>query len=275
MFLAIFGVLISIILILFAPKATLLAEISLGVLGAALLAPVVIGLARSISGDDVLAPPDSVRDFSAIAYAASSDADMAELSRFAMKQFGETFPAEVDAAAVRSGCAIGLRLANDKGINIGFLDVYHFREDVLALWRQGQVQETTMTLDQFAPIGSIADPAAHDLHLVLGALYIDTSNPVATYHLAYGLIQAAKDYLNFEFKNFRSVVIFATIFSPAGGRWAKKEGFALDIRGDKRGAAGGGHDVYVLNFKPGGANPRESFSVYGNGCEYRIGLRLR
>ncbi len=136
---------------------------------------------------------------------------------------------------MRGGSALGLRLADEQGRNIGFLDAYHFRDDVLAIWRQGDVDEKAMTLDQFVPVANM--PSGGTLNLVLGAAlhrHLQSGR-----HLSPGgggLIEAAKDYLKFALRDFATVNVYASIFSSAGRRWARKEGFVPDILGAKRGS---------------------------------------
>src|SRR5450432_2759867 len=86
MLLAVFGIVATVIFILFPDHARAVAGITLAALALILAWPLAAGLTRVVSaGDDVLAPPDRMREFSAISYAATSDADMHELTRFAIR----------------------------------------------------------------------------------------------------------------------------------------------------------------------------------------------
>jgi len=242
----------------------------------AMLLPIPVGITRLFSKEpsQVEPPPEDVREYFAVSYALSSDIDHRELVRFAQEEFGETFPDGVDIRAVRSGCAIGLRLTDNDKKNIGFLDFYHFSASALDQWRNGRLDERTMSSADFVPISSIPNPYQHELKLVVGALFIDTAKPMTDYHLAHVLLEAGREYLNSECNNFKAITLYATIFSEPGRRWAKKYHFEEDIPGNKREKNGGGHDVYFCRFVPTPTTPRKSFSTYGSHCEYRLNLRI-
>ena len=92
------------------------------------------------------------------------------------------------------------------------------------------------------------------LELVVGALYINAGNSHRNLGMAQNLIDAARDYIETECVGFNEVVVYATIFSEAGKRWAKLSEFTQVLAGKNRGVAGGGHDVYRWSLFPKGAN---------------------
>jgi len=115
------------------------------VVGFAVLAYPAVLVARRMSwerSEDVAPPPEiETRRYIAIPYFATNDQDMLELSAFAAKQFaGETIPGAVLLQAVRCKSVLGLRLTTeDRRTNLGFLDVIHFRKEILDKWLSGEV----------------------------------------------------------------------------------------------------------------------------------------
>ena len=274
MFLNIIGVLLAILVVVFAHESVVLSLAGLALLALLLGAGLVLAVRRSkkTDKDQIVKAPSEVRKYRAVTYAASSDPDLKELNRFALAQFGETFPPDAIDTAVRNGGAFGLRLTDEQGQNLGFLDAFHFRADVLKEWREGRLDEKTVRAEHFVPVGSIANPAAHELELAVGAIFI--KNSFANHYLAHALIEAGKDYLGYACRDFPRIRLYATIFSDSGLSWASKEDFQIDIAGRKRGPMGGGHPVYVGDFVPRGVTPRPCYSAYSRHSEYRVQLRM-
>jgi hypothetical protein len=265
------GFVIAIVTVVSAARAPELAVALLALLALGALVILAIAGFRSLAPEPA-PPPQDVREFQATSYKLSSDTDMTELSKLALAMFGQTFPDSVDTSAVRGGCALGLRLATMSGHNIGFLDAYHFRADVLEEWRFGNLNELTMTADHFAAIPSIAN--GQEINLVVGALYIDAPGLTGDRGLASALVTAGWQYLNAACSEFAKVNLYATIFKEAGRAWAEKKGFKMDIPRDKRGKAGGEHDLYVLQFVPSKTPPQEVVEAFGSRYEYHIHLRV-
>ncbi|MGC8469823.1 MAG: hypothetical protein ACP5NI_07960, partial [Acetobacteraceae bacterium] len=197
------------------------------------------------------------------------------LAGMARKKFGETFPDGVDLFAVRHGCALGLRLTLDDGRSVGFLDVYHLTDAAMGLWLNGELDERRMTVEDFAPIPPAAERAGRDISFVLGALLVDTSSLYVDHHLTRIFVDAGKDYFSEQCYGFTAVQVYATIFSEAGKRWARAEGFEEVVAADKRGRFGGGHAVYRATLRPAGGTAKKSYRCHSHNLKYQYVLLLR
>jgi hypothetical protein len=198
--------------------------------------------------EDVAPPPEiETRRYIAIPYFATNDQDMLELSAFAAKQFaGETIPGPVMLQAVRCKSVLGLRLTTeDRRTNLGFLDIIHFRKDILQKWLSGEVEEPKLTAADFQPIAKVAP--AETLEFAVGALYLKAGMHTRNHHVPSALVAAAMRYVDQMCVGHAGVRLYATIFSTSGDSWAKRVGFKLYQKKETRKGSASKHDVYVLN----------------------------
>lgn len=215
-----------------------------------LIYPAVL-VARRMSwerSEDVAPPPEiETKRYIAIPYFATNDQDMLELSAFAAKQFaGETISGPVMLKAVRCKSVLGLRLTTeDRRTNLGFLDVIHFRKDVLEQWLSGDVEEPKLTADDFQPLAKVAP--ADTLEFAVGALYLKPGMHTRNHHVPSALVAAAIRYIGQMCAGHPDARLYATIFSASGDSWAKRVGFKLYQKKETRKGNAAKHDVYVMN----------------------------
>ncbi len=118
------------------------------------------------------------------AYTYKPGSDLKRLSEFAHKVFkGDTMKAEIVQYAVKKRAATGLRLTDAKGDNVGFLDVFHFTENAMEQWKNGDLPEDALREEDFRKF-----PAkGRTLDLAMGAIYLKpgvergvaTSSPIS------------------------------------------------------------------------------------------------
>jgi len=191
------------------------------------------------------------QEYFAIAYSDSSDQDLLELSKFSTEFFGDdTVPADVLLQAVHNGSVLGLRLTTeDRKHNVGFLDVIHFRDDILKKWISGDESEEQLQPDQFEQI-DLVKPSAPHLKLAIGALCVKHATIAADFHRTAAFVNAGIEYLKRKCARYEEVTLYATIFNEAGGkRWAEETGFTLHLSAQRRLGLGRKYDVYELSLK--------------------------
>lgn len=184
------------------------------------------------------------------AYPYEADSNLRKLSAFAHEEFkGNTMAADMVQFAVRTNAAIGLRLADENGNNVGFLDVYHFRDDVLEKWINGTIAEENIGEDDFEPIPDNPKPG-QKLHLVVGAILVKRKpfepSPVTL------LVAIAENYIRQVCAKFDHIVLYASIFDPNDGlRLARLSGFRDHRDKADRIPHGTKHDVMIRDIRRG------------------------
>jgi hypothetical protein len=207
------------------------------------------------------APPSSDREVKLIARPYQADSSqlrpserisLGSLTHVAEAEFeGDTMRKEVVQAAVQNRCALGLKIKDPTGRDVGFFDIYHLKPEVMSRWLSGSVYERDLTPDDFEPIDVIRQRGDATIEFFVGAILLKHRNPVYNFYFGPLLATASLSYLHHELRQFRKVKIYASIFSEAGRRYADLFRFLPDIPGGQRGAAGGGHDIYSVSFVPG------------------------
>lgn len=169
--------------------------------------------------------------------------DLERLSEFAHKVFeGDTMKAEIVQHAVRMKAAVGLRLTNPQGENVGFLDAFHFTEDIMQQWMNGDIAEDALRKEDFRKIPARGE----ELDLAVGAIYVarrsaanHTVHPGVAHHFA----NIGELFLRKSFPKFHRINLYATIF-PSGKRIANDYKFAVKTAAAKRtGRYANGHDL--------------------------------
>ena len=192
-------------------------------------------------------PAVSTVCFGVCAY--SPDSHLKALSAFAHRVFeGDTMSAEIVQNAVSTNCAIGMRLTDEAGSDVGFFDVFRLTPAALAQWLNGNLSEPELTSQDFEPI-------SHDvannrpLELIVGAIYIEPkvakSEPSLAFQLAdIGQMQLWKKCLGWD-----EIKIYSSIFSGQGERLAALYGFSRSIYKQHRVGSGARHDVWVRTMR--------------------------
>lgn len=215
-------------------------------------------------------PPDTNREeyFNASPYArdwrSPTDMEMSRinsLSNVASEEFeSDTFKNEVIFSAIKRGCAIGLKLSDKKGRDIGFLDLYHLSPDALKKWIKGSISEKDMKKSDFVPIATALDKGERSLDLIVGAILLNHSNPLYNYYLGPLLVSAFHAYAASALKDFEKVNLYASIYSSSGQRYAELFDFEPCLSAEDRDNASGGHAIYQGVFEPN--DP--SFNFFAN-----------
>jgi hypothetical protein len=170
--------------------------------------------------------------------------DLEQLSAFAHKAFkGDTMKAEIVQHAVQTGAAAGLRLTDAAGNNVGFADVFHFTDEAMEKWKNGDLAEDALRKSNFRKIPAKGET----LDLAFGGIYVD---PAADRGLAIHFANCAQQFLRERFAKFRQVNIYATIFSDEGEILAAYCGFDIALKAKKRGPHANGHDLRLLTIDP-------------------------
>lgn len=172
------------------------------------------------------------------AHAYKPGSDLKRLSEFAHKVFkGDTMKAEIVQQAVKKGAATGLRLTDAKGDNVGFLDVFHFSEDALEQWKNGDLPEDALREEDFRKIPL----KGQTLDLAMGAIYL---KPGVERGVAHQFANIGELFLRKSFPKFRRINLYATIFAPDGERIAKLYKFEISKKAkDRSGRHANGHDL--------------------------------
>jgi hypothetical protein len=168
---------------------------------------------------------------------------LAELSKFASQVFGgDTMRAEVVRDVVGKRAALGVRLTDIGGKNIGFFDVFHLRPDALLDWLEGKLQEPGMDGSHFEPIPKpLGDDAI--LELIVGAIYIAPQYSKSETGLAVAFAECCQRYLWQRCAGFSEIVLYASIFKPEGERLARIYDFENYKVGGNRAGPAKKHDV--------------------------------
>lgn len=173
----------------------------------------------------------------------------------AQKEFeGDTMRWDVVRAAVMNGCALGLKIRDDRGRDVGFFDIYHLRPDPLLNWINGTLAESKLEPADYEPIETAASRGDKSIEFIVGAILMRHENPIYNFYFGPLLGAASKRYLAYELRRFQKVVLYASIFSKAGRRYSQIFAFQPHLPAEKRGSASGGHDVYRASFSPADRN---------------------
>jgi hypothetical protein len=191
---------------------------------------------------------------------------IASLTPAAEEEFsGDTMRAEVVQAAVGNRCALGLRVSDSSGADVGFFDIYHVKDEAMTNWLKGTVYERDMTEQDFEPISAVENRGETSIDFIVGAILMKHGNPVYNYYVAPLIIAAAQHYLAHTLQKFTTVRLFASIFSKAGGRFAEIFGFSLFLDRSQRGPAGKEHDIHCRSFVPNGLD-----ATYFSQSEHKV-----
>ena len=170
--------------------------------------------------------------------------DLLKLSSFAFKAFdGDTMKPEIVQHAVKIGAATGLRLTDAQGINVGFLDVFHFTDDIMEQWKNGDIPEDQLRKEDFLRIPS----KGQILSLAVGAIYL---SPDVERGVAHQFANMGEIFLRETFPKFQQINLFATIFKPDGARIAKAYKFEISKEAkDRTGPYADDHDLRLRTVK--------------------------
>jgi hypothetical protein len=92
-------------------------------------------------GRKVPAPPPPDKEVKFTARPMEDHPNVEGLTGLAVEEFeGDTMRAEVVRGALESRSAIGLRIQNSAGQNIGFCDFYHLKKDAFQEWLEGSMR---------------------------------------------------------------------------------------------------------------------------------------
>jgi hypothetical protein len=228
----------------------------------------VVGRKRSM-----LASPRVKVEFTARPYVpaqtpvrAADLARIASLTPAAEEEFsGDTMRAEIVQAAVRSGCALGLRVSDESGLDVGFFDIYHLKEESMRNWIAGTVYERDMTERDFESISNVESGGEASVDFMVGAILMKHGNPVYNYYVAPLIMAAAQHYLLHALQHFTTVRLFASIHSKAGARFAEIFGFSPFLDHTRRGPAGKEHDIFCRSFSTNGLD-----ATYFSQSEHKV-----
>jgi hypothetical protein len=200
-------------------------------------------------------PPDTEIRFTA--RSSTLHPELSKLTDVAVEQFeGDTMRHAVVQAAFRNGCALGLRIKDQHGKDVGFLDFYHVKRDVLDQWVAGTKYEKEIEETDFEPIAAAAARGDKHLRLFIGALLLKSQNRIYDYYLAPLVVTATKQHMRQQLAGFDMITIYASLFSKAGIRYAELEGMRVFRRKEDRGLAGADHDIVISSFRPHEAETR-------------------
>ena len=183
------------------------------------------------------------------AYPYSADSRLRRLSAFANKAFeGDTMNADVVQYAVAEKCAVGMRLTDEAGRDIGFFDVFRLREDALQKWLRGSLSEPELKPSDFEPLARPCEDG-ETLELIVGAIFIEPIAAKAEPSLAFQLAEISQDRLWKACPGWDEIRLYSSIFSAPGERLASLYKFTKSIDREDRKGKGAGHDVWVRTIR--------------------------
>jgi hypothetical protein len=175
----------------------------------------------------------------------SPGSDLRDLTAFAQTAFeGDTMSAEVVKHAVTTGCAIGVRVTDDAGQNVGFFDVFRLRKSAMSEWLDGTLSEPELKDTDFEPLSN-HEGDQKTVELMVGAIYIEKETRRKVPGLAFLLPDAAQSYFWNACAGWDEIRLYSSIFSKEGKGIASLYGFSKAIRMEHRHGAGAKHDVWV------------------------------
>jgi hypothetical protein len=198
--------------------------------------------------DPIGMPGGEVAEYTARPYEVGGD-DLSELSKFAQQAFhGDTMAAEIVQYAVGAKCALGMRLTNSEGKNIGFFDVFHLRSAALKQWLKGTLPEPDLKKHHFERIPKPSKDGI--LELIIGAIYLAPEYRTSEPSLAVTFAECCQRYLWQRCAGFGGIILYASIFSKPGEKFARIYGFERHKIKAEREGHGKEHDVYCRELRP-------------------------
>lgn len=167
----------------------------------------------------------------------------------------DTIKPSIVRAAILKGAGAGVVLEDDHGRAVGFVDVYHLTPTAHSHWIDGTASERDLAVGDFASIDEIESFASVDL--IVGAISVDGKNiPWADVNtLGMAALGAATHLISRQLARFRTINLYASIYSPSGERYATLLGFQRHKSYQQRGALSNSHDIYLLSFQPKNYQP--------------------
>lgn len=229
-------------------------------------------IADIVFGRKVPAPPPPDKEVKFTARPMEDHPNVEGLTGLAVDEFaGDTMRAEVVRGALESRSAIGLRIQNSTGQNVGFCDFYHLKRDAFQEWLEGKLYESKITLEHFEPIAEAEARNDAEINFFVGALLLSSGNQLHDFHLSPLVVSATRGHLRHKLSRFKTVNIYASIFSKSGRRYAELQSMKPFMLGTERGPAGGGHDVFLSSFHP--SEPEDHYIAVSRSNVYTLALK--